>query len=159
MPSYPGAVGSFVPAVSNLSPITAQKGEGVYVLGQLAAGATQLPVNDNNVAFEAAAGAIQNSIAVDLQPTLEDSPAPGIFVEIHYNGAPGAGEIIEVQESDTDADGFYITPTAATYTVNTFNANNAARTDLIPTGGRFVRVRRTKGANAVGCTVKVSRAQ
>lgn len=160
MPSYPGAAGAFAPVQSNQSPIVAQKGEGVYVLGQLATGATQLPVNDTNVAFEAApAGATQASIAVDLQPTLEDSPAPGIYVEIHYNGAPGAAETIQVQEADTDADGFYLTPAAAAYTISVFNANNVARTDLIPTGGRFVRVLRTKGANAVGCTVKVSRAQ
>jgi len=158
MPAYPGAAGAFAPAASNLSPIALQRGEGAYVLGQLAAGATQLPVDDHNVTFEAApAGASVASIACDIQG--EDAmPAPGIFVEVHTNGAPGAGESIAVQEADTDADGFYVTPSAAPYTLSSFNANNVARSDLIPTGGRFVRVLRTKGANAVGATVKITRA-
>jgi hypothetical protein len=159
MPPYPGTAGSFVPAPTNASPIALQRGESVFVLGQLAASATQLPVTDTNVTFEAApAGATVASIACNLQCTSEGGTAPGIYVEVHCNGAPGAAESIAIQEADTDADGFYITPSNAAYTISSFNANNAARSDLIPTGGKFVRVLRTKGANAVGITVKISRA-
>src|SRR6185437_15014243 len=157
MPAYPGSAGSFVPAASNASPIALQKGESCYVLGVLAVGATQLPVSDNNVAFEAApAGATKASIAVDLQSQAGDTP-PMVCVEVHTNGAPGAGESFAIQEADTDADGFYVTPANATYTIAAFNTNNVARADLSPTGGKFMRVVRTKGANAVGCTVKITR--
>lgn len=157
MPNYPGAAGSLVSAKSNASPIALQKGESHYVVGSLAASATQLPINDGNVAFEAASAlAVQASIAVNLQ-TMDDDPAPGVSVEIAFSAAPGAGESIAIQEADTDADGFYITPSNATYTVATFQANNTARADLIPTGGKFLRISRTKGANAVSATVKVTR--
>jgi len=156
MPNYPGAAGATVPVQSNASPIALQKGESVYVFGVLAAGATQLPVNDNNVAFEAASAlAIQPSIAIDLQPSETNAP-PMVCVEVHTNGTPGAAESIAVQEADTDADGFYITPTNAAYTI-AVGASGFARSDLSPTGGKFMRVSRTKGANAVGATVKITR--
>jgi hypothetical protein len=123
----------------------------------LSSTATQLPVNDSNVTTEAApAGATQASIAITVQTQVGD-PAPMICVEIRYASAPGAGEIIAVQEADTHADAFFITPAAAAYTVSTFNSSNAARVDLSPTGGKFMRVQRTKGANAVACTVKLTR--
>lgn len=157
MPTYPGAAGSFVSASSNLSPIALQRGESVYVLGQLAAGATQLPIHDGNVALEAApAIATQASLAVNLQAGSETMPLPLVTVEVRFASAPGAGETIAIQEADTDADGFYITPAAASYTISTFT-NNVARVDLSPTGGKFMRVLRTKGANAVSCTVKITR--
>jgi|SRR5579859_837806 len=153
MPAYPGVAGSFVSAKSNFGPIALQKGESHYVVGALAAGATQLPVNDGNVTFENFAGA---SEAVNLESQQGDT-APAVSVEVLFNGAPGAGEVIAIQEAETDADGFYITPSNATYTINAFNANNAARADLAPTGGKFMRITRTRGANAVGCTVKITR--
>lgn len=158
MTAYPGAAGSFVPVPGPVSGQILGRGESAYVLGQLAASATQLPINDTNVAFEAApAGATENSISVNLGAVPDAEGPPMVCVEIHCNGAPGAGETFAIQEADTDADGFYITPTNAAYTVTTFNVNNAARVDLSPTGGKFLRVQRTKGANAVGCTVKVTR--
>jgi hypothetical protein len=158
MPQYPGAAGSFTFVSSNSSGLQIESGEQVYVLGALAASATQLPINDSNVTFEAApAGATESSISVNIQSGNKSEPVPLVCVEIRYNGAPGAGETIQIQEADTDADGFYITPAAAAYTVSAFNANNAARVDLSPTGGKFMRVLRTKGANAVGCTVKITR--
>jgi hypothetical protein len=58
---------------------------------------------------------------------------------------------------DTHADGLFITPTNAAYTISSFNSSNAARSDLSPTGGKYLRVSRTKGSNAVACTVKVTR--
>ena len=148
---------AYVAPPSNVSPIALQKGESVYVVGTLAAGATQLPLSDNNVADEAApAGASIPSIAVNLQPGFEGMPAPMVCVEIAFPSAPGASEQIEIQEADTDIDLAYITPSAAAYTVTTFT-NNRARVDLSPTGGKFMRVKRTKGANAVGCRVKITR--
>ena len=159
MPSYTGVLGSFVPAPSNASPLALQKGESAYLFGTLATTATQLPVNDQNVALEAApAGVTGASIAVNLQAGSEGQPPPMVTVEIRFSAAPGAGEIIAIQEADTDADGFYITPSASAYTVTVFDAVKfTARVDLSPTGGKFLRVLRTKGANAVTCTVKVTR--
>ena len=159
MPSYPGAAGSFVPVKSNASPLSLAAGDQQYVLGQLAAGATQLPVNDTNVTFEAApVAATQASVAV-TGGTMPDSDAVASFsVEAHCNGVPGAAESLAVQVADTDADAFYVTPSDTSYTLATFNANNVAHSVLNPAFlGEFIRVVRTKGANAVGITVKISR--
>lgn len=154
MPPYPGVVAASVPVASNLSPIQLQKGESIYVVGKLAAGATQLPVNDLNVVGENFAGA---SIAVNLAGGSESLPPAFVAVEIRFPGVPGAGESIAIQEADTDADAFYATPVAASYTVATFNANNVARTDLPSTGGKFLRIFRTVGANNLACTIKITR--
>ena len=138
MPPYPGAVGATVPIRSNASPIALQKGESCYVFGVLAAGATQLPVNEGNVATEE--GVVGTaSIAVNLQAGSEGQPPPMACVELHFDGAPGAFEV-DIQEADTDADAFYITPTNATYQITAVNAvTQNARADLSPTGGKFMR--------------------
>jgi hypothetical protein len=158
MPAYPGVANAVVPVASNISPIQLEKGESQYVFGVLAATATQLPVNDQNVALEAAPiGATGASITVNLQAGNEAQTPPMITVEIRFASAPGAGESIQIQEADTDADAFYITPAAPAYTVTVFTGLFIARVDLSPTGGKFMRVLRTKGANAVACTVKITR--
>lgn len=155
MPAYPGAAGARVSVQSNLSPIALQKGESHYLFGVAAAGITQLPLNENNVATENLAGA---SIAVALPMGQEGAAVASVSVEVIFpTGAPGAGESIVVQEADTDADAFYITMAAAAYTINSFNANNAARSDLFTTGGKFLRVSRTKGANNIPVLVRVTR--
>jgi hypothetical protein len=139
MPLYPGALGATAPVTSNISPIALQKGESCYVWGTLAAGATQLPVNDTNVAVEEVAAGTA-SIAVNLQAGFEGMPPPMVCIEVHFDSTPGVAEI-DVQEADTDADAFYITPVAAAYTlvpttVSPFNN----RIDLSPTGGKFMRL-------------------
>lgn len=154
MPKFPGVAGGTTFVQSNASPIALQKpGDYCYVVGLLAAGATQLPVCDANVATENFAGA---SIAVEL-PGAEGQSAPAISVEVVCAGAPGSGESIAIQEADTHADANFITPTNTAYTISSFSATNVARSDLIPTGGRFTRISRTQGANAVGITVKITR--
>src|SRR3972149_137968 len=55
MPSFPGPANGKTFVASNASPIALKPGDSVYVFGQLAATATQLPVNDTNADFEAAA--------------------------------------------------------------------------------------------------------
>jgi hypothetical protein len=158
MPPYPGAPGASAPAASNASPIAlADPGDYCYVLGQLASTATQLPVNDTNVANEAApVGSTESSIAVALLSRDSAAP-PAVSVEVFYPSAPGSGESIAIQEADTDADAFYITPTNSAYTISSFSSANTARSDLSPTGGKYMRVLRTKGANAVACRVKITR--
>lgn len=154
MPPYPGVALASVPVASNASPIQLQKGESCYVVGKLAAGATQLPVNDQNVAGENFAGA---SIAVELAGGSEALPPAFVSVEARYAGAPGAGESLAIQEADTDADAFYVTPAATPYTLATFSANNVGRSDLPSTGGRFLRVVRTIGAGNQPATIKITR--
>jgi hypothetical protein len=138
MPPYPGAPGAIVPVASNQSPIALQKGESCYVWGVLAAGATQLPVNEGNVAVEeVAAGSA--SIAVCLESMAGDT-APGVMIEIHFDSTPGVFEV-DIQEADTDADAFYILPTNTAYTINVVNAVTFnVRVDLAPTGGKFMRL-------------------
>lgn len=156
MPAYPGVAVATVPVASNVSPIALQKGESCYVWGKLKAGATQLPVSDTTVAVEAIlAGAA--SIAVNLQPGNESQPPPMATVEIHFDGAPGVAEI-DVQEADTDADAFYITPAAAAYTiVPTATGNFNTRADLSPTGGKFMRLFMKTLPNAVNVWAKITR--
>lgn len=155
MPSYPGSAGATAPVASNASPIALQKGESCYVFGALAATATQLPINDTNVVSETIAAGTA-SIEVDLQPQASDPP-PAVAVEIHFDGAPGAFEL-DIQEADTPADAFYITPAAAVYTVSAVNAvTQNARVDLSPTGGKFMRVLLKTLTNAVKTRVKITR--
>lgn len=154
MPQFPGPANGTTFVQSNASPIAlAKPGDYVYLSGVLAAAATQLPVADNNVTFENYAGA---SIAVEL-PQGEGQPAPSVGVEVLCNGAPGSGESIAIQEADTHADAFFVTPSNPAYTISAFGSNNNARADLSPTGGKFLRINRTRGANAVGVTIKVTR--
>jgi hypothetical protein len=156
MSLYPGTPNAIVPVASNVSPIALQKGESAYVFGKLKAGATQLPINEGNVAVEAIIAG-QSSIAVNLQPGFEGMPPPMVCVELHFDGAPGAFEL-DIQEADTDADAFYITPTNATYQITAVNAvTQNARADLSPTGGKFMRVFMKSLTNAVNCWVKITR--
>lgn len=139
-----------------------EKSGSMYVIGKLAASATQLPINDSNVAFEAASvNAVQAYQGAHIPNANAAAPAPGVTVEIAFPSDPGASEKIEIQESDIAADAGYITPLSATYTITSFavasDGTFRARADLIPTGGRFLRSKRTKGANAVGCTVKFTK--
>jgi len=60
-------------------------------------------------------------------------------------------------DADTHAGAYFITPANPAFTVSSFNANNLARVDLSPIGGKFVCVKRTKGANAVSAKVKITR--
>lgn len=154
MAPYPGAAGSFTQVNSNQSPVELSKGQYHYLLAKGAAGETQL--YNTQPTFETTVNATEASQAVVLT-SQEGNPAPSVSVEISYASAPGAGETIAIQEADTDADAFYITPSNPAYTVSSFNSNNVARVDLSPTGGKFMRVLRTPGANNVGCRVKVTR--
>jgi hypothetical protein len=158
MPLYPNPQGSYT-WVSNNKTKHLNKGDMEYLFGAHASNFTQEPVNDTNVTFETTsvvANAVLSSTAVNIQAGNEASPAPSISIELHYNGAPGSGESVAVQEADTDADLFYITPTNSAYTIASATAQ-FSRSDLSPTGGRFVRLQRTVGANAVGMTAKISR--
>jgi hypothetical protein len=156
MPLYPGVAGSTVPVASNVSPIALQKGESAFVFGKLPTTATQLPVSDGNVADETILAG-QASIAVNLQPGFEGMPPPMVTVELRFSGAPGAFEV-DIQEADTDADAFYITPSNAAYTVTAVvAATGIFRVDLSPTGGKFMRLFMKTLTNGVNCRAKITR--
>jgi hypothetical protein len=153
---YPGATNAIVPVISNASPIALQKGESCYVWGVLAAGATQLPINEGNVAVEEVAQGTA-SIAVNLQPGFEGMPPPMVCIEIHFDSTPGVFEV-DVQEADTDADAFYILPAAAAYTISAVNAVTFnVRVDLSPTGGKFMRLFMKTEPNDSDCWAKITR--
>lgn len=160
MPNYPGTSGALVSAKSNASPIALAEGESCYLFGVLAASATQLPVNDGNVAGETPA-APQASIAVEL--TAKDAAGPVmVSVEGYFAAAPGTFSL-QIQEADTDADGLYVTPTAtvnpnyALYTISAVGSNQQFRADLPSTGGKFLRALLNSRTNAVSLVLKVTR--
>jgi hypothetical protein len=155
MPNYPGVANATTPVASNASPLFLAKGDTAFLSGVLSATATQLPVTDLNVTGETPA-APQASIAVALGPTSEGGPPPMVTIEGRFSGAPGAFTV-QVQEADTDADGCYITPAAAAYTITTVNANNVFRTDLSPTGGKFLRALLSSRTNGVALILKATR--
>lgn len=96
-------------------------------------------ISDSNVSVEEIAQGIA-SMSVCLATGRPFSPPPMVCIEIHFDSDPGVAEI-DVQEADTDADGFYILPTAAAYTVvPTRTGNINTRVDLSPTGGGFLRL-------------------
>lgn len=153
---YPGVVGATVPVSSNISPIMLAKGESCYVWGVLAASATQLPINESNVAVEEVAAGTA-SLAVGLAGGEPAGPPPMVTVEIHFDSAPGTFEV-DVQEADTDADAFYILPSATAYTINAVNAvTQNVRVDLSPTGGKFMRLYMKTLTNDADCWAKVTR--
>ncbi len=156
MPSYPGVAGAKTSVSSNLSPLAiSQAGDYAYLFGTLSAGATQLPITDATVTGETPLAGTA-SIAVAL-PARDSGAVPLISFEGIFSGAPGSFEV-DIQEADTDADAFYITPTAAAYTVTAVNATTQAfRVDLSPTGGKFMRAVLKTRANAVTFILKVTR--
>jgi len=161
MPNYQGASGSTtlptdMPGIVNTAPPLG-RGESIYFFGVLAPGATQLPPNPTNVVGETPA-VPQASISVNIGDYADIGPAPGVSIEGQFSGAPGAFSL-QIQEADTDADVFFITPTNATYTITTVSANNVFRADLIPTGGRFLRALLASRTNAVSLILKVTRLQ
>lgn len=155
MSNYPGAANATTPAAADLAGVIGlEKGDTQYLFGVLAASATQLPVQDLNVAGETPA-APQASIAVCLEPS-ETNASPMVTVEGVFSGAPGAFSV-QIQEADTLADGCFITPTNAAYTVTTVNTNQVFRIDLSPTGGKFMRALIASRTNAVSLKLKVTR--
>ena len=156
MPLYPGIAGATVSAPSNISPVYLDKGSSHYVFGKLSTTATQLPVIDSNVTAEAIVAG-QASMAVTLAPGAQGDAAPSVAVEVRFSAAPGTFEL-DIQEADTDADAFYITPTNTTYQISAVNATTfIARADLSPTGGKFMRVFMKTLTNVVNTTCKITR--
>lgn len=157
MPNYPGALNAITPAASNLSPVSPNPGDSVYLFGKLLAAATQLPVNETNSDFEAVTVGTP-SIAACISNRKEAGSAPAVSLELIANGNPGAANF-QLQEASTDADACYLTPSAAAYTITSFTqkgSNWVAFVDDIPTGGKFMRVLPSANPNGVSWKAKLT---
>ncbi len=154
MPPYHGAANSFTPSGPG-GPFASvlRRGQSAYLFGL----PTKTPpiISDANLTLETVAAGTA-SIPLCIASGEPSNSPPMITVELRFSGAPGAFEL-DVQEADTDADGFYVTPSAVAYQVTAVDANQVARVDLSPTGGKFLRVLMKTLTNAVNTSVKVSR--
>lgn len=158
MPNYPGVANATAPAyvVPQQAPRGIGPGDSIYLFGVQAAADKSIPISDQNVAGETP-GVPQASIAAAIQPTASFQAAqPAISVEIRFAGVPGAFNV-QVQEADTDADAFYITPSNLAYTMTVVNSQNIARADLTTGAGKFIRILLSSRTNAVAMTAKVTR--
>lgn len=154
MPNYTGAAGSTVLAPT--PPPDLVVGDSVFLFGTIGTG-TQLPPVDATVAAETPAVG-QASISAAVAPD-SGQVSVAYSVEIKWTANPGAATVL-VQEADTDADAFYITPSNTTYTISTFATVGTvfvARADFSPTGGKFVRVKVSANPNAAALTVKLTK--
>lgn len=92
------------------------------------------------------------SPAVCLAGVYENHPGT-LSIEGFFSGAPGAFEI-DLQTSDTDADGMYQSLGAGIVQVN---ANNAFRAEFLNVSARFARVLLLSLANGVNITLNITR--
>jgi hypothetical protein len=96
----------------------------------------------------------KSSIAVQLERTKSGFFYPvGYSMEVSFSGAPGTFEV-DIQTSDTDQDGFYVTNTKLT---SGLNANNVGRIEMVSYWALFTRVNIPTLTNAVTVTVKMTR--
>lgn len=158
MSNYPGVANATVPSypVPQNLPRGIGPGDSIYLFGLQSAADKSIPISDANVVGETPTPP-QASIAAGMPPTASFQPAqPAISVEIRFAGAPGAFNV-QIQEADTDADAFYITPSNAAYTMTVVNAQNIARADLTTGAGKFIRILLSSRTNPVAMTAKVTR--
>lgn len=157
MPLYPGVANAIAPVVSNNSGLALNPGDSVYLLGTLTAGSTQLPVGDNNVTPEAVAAGV-SSISACISGRKEAGGPPAVSLMLIFDANPGVFNV-QLQEASTDADGCFLTPTAAAYTITAATQKGSrwvAFVDDIPTGGKFMRVLVSLNPNAVNILAKLT---
>jgi hypothetical protein len=109
----------------------------------------------DDITMEAIPVAGAASVPVCIEPNAAKGVPPSVDVEIVFSADPGVISI-EIQEANTDADAFYITPSYATYTIAARVQRGAlfvARADFSPTGGTFLRIKATTITNAVNWMV------
>jgi hypothetical protein len=170
LPNYYGLIGGTVrgvaPGGGQLQPIQVptdiKPGDSTWLFGIVpaanAGGADDALIKGEQPAINTA------SIPISITPPVSGGPPPEITFELSFYAtgtlipaAPGTFEL-DIQEADTDADAFYILPTAAAYKVTAVvAATQKARVDLQPTGGKFMRVLLLARANGVDLVAKVSR--
>lgn len=121
-------------------------GESIFLFGLPKT--TPPEIGDLNVNGETVAVG-ESSIAVCFSKNPLASYPPSFSVELSFvsaatgaPAAPGAFEV-DIQEADTDADAFYLTPASVNLTYQIKAVGNATtevtRADFSPTGGKFIR--------------------
>jgi hypothetical protein len=154
MPFYPGASGATTPTAQVPSSIYA--GGWAYLFGVPTI--SNEPPGDSNISGETPTAG-EASVAVALAPAMIGSIVRNVGVQLLFSANPGAFNI-QVQEADTDADGFYLTPAAAAYTITAATeigstGKYVARADLGAIGSQFIRLFCDANPNAVSIVAKV----
>jgi hypothetical protein len=94
-----------------------------------------------------------SSAAVQLERISHSSYPWGVSVQVIFSATPGTFEI-DVQTSDTDVDGTYVSQSA---TITTVNAGFVGRVELVNFWAKFLRVNFKTFPNSVTATVLVTR--
>jgi hypothetical protein len=150
MPLYPGVAQAITPSAQ--VPLAVYPGCTAYLFGVQTD--KYKPIGDNNVTGESPTSG-QASISVALASAIIGSLVRNVGVELIFNGNPGAANF-QIQESDTDADGMFVTPSPAAFTVTTFTqvgTNWIARVDIGTIGSKFVRILASANPNSATVTV------
>ena len=135
MPNYPGTANA---TTTNTTPPLPQA----------------LYPGDSGLCFNAEQPAVpQASIAFALGSHGNDYTLQPVSVEGFFSGAPGAFEI-DLQTSDTDADGMYASEST---TITTVSTNNTFRAEFPSVKAKFARLLLKSRANAVNLTARIWR--
>lgn len=118
--------------------------------------AVALNPGDSNYFFNGESPTAPQASQEFALPPRPFTTGAAISVELTFSGVPGVFSF-QIQEADTDTANDFITPASSAYTIESVNANNIARVDLIPTGGKFVRGYLASLANSVTVTAKITR--
>lgn len=161
MPLYTGAAKATSPSYGVLNagslqqiPRSLYPGTSFFLFGTRTT--AQLPLALDNVTAETPKAG-QASVSMSLAQTLS-SIVPNLGVELFLNANPSAANF-QLQEADTDADAFYITPAPSTYTISAFTQVGAiwvARADIGTVGSNFVRLLCNANPNAVGVIARLT---
>ena len=161
MPQYQNS-GTGSLAVNPVLPVALWPGDDAWLLGTstLTPGVQQKPT-DANVVLEAVTVG-ERSLACVLASRPGGGAPPSLMVFVIASANPGAAEI-DVQDSGTDSDGGYQTPTGSTaYKITTWTAltdgsgKYVGWTELSPEAGRFISLKVIANPNAVNFAAKVS---
>jgi hypothetical protein len=138
MPVYPGAANSVATNSVPPLPVAIYPGDTVAV-------------------FAAEQPAVPSaSVAVAIAQAGYDGIIPNLAVEGFLSGAVGAAFSLQLQTSDTDADGMYQNEGAAITQANV-SANNTFRGEFANVRAKFARLLLTARTNAVNLTARISR--
>ena len=160
MPLYTGQAGQTVPNYGSGSPpqalpLALHPGGSAYLFGVRTNSAN--PLGPGNIAAEKPASGA-SSLAVCLAQSAKVSVVPNVGLEIIFSANPGAFNL-QLQETDTDADGCYITPSPSAFTITAatqIGVQYVARVDLGTIGSRFARLNVNSNPNNVGIIARLT---
>lgn len=153
MPFYPG-VALATNVNSTPPPYCLSPGDSFYLLGTPTN--TRRSIGPDNVTGETPiAGQASDRVAIaHLHPSI----VPNVGVELIFSANPGAFNL-QLQEADSDADGLFITPSPAAFTITSATLVGAlyvARVDVGTFGSRFIRMLCSLNPNAVAIIARIT---